>query len=1400
MLAKIQQQEDLTQKRQGSNEALDRAQAALEKKDFGAARAEVGKAREIWPESPRIVEVSAAVEKAESEYREKQQRQEKMVLLLQEARSLNEEGQDTEAVTRLDEILGLDAANVEARTLRQQVEGRRQTRESARQMFELAEKMASASDWPGAKTLLDQVLSLYPDHTEAKELRESVESRIRKQKELESRREHCERALARATEALTLGDLEQARQEVDKARESYPDSPRIPELMGEIERVAQTERAETERQAKVASILAEARALHEAGDEDTAFAKLEELFDLDPGNSDARKLRRAIDSRRRARESTEEFYQKALVRFEADDLPASLAYLEEVFSRQPQHPEAKKLQETVRDRIREQQERRARQRQSEDALARAQDGLRSEDLDRARQEVEKAQAAYPDSPRIAEVRDQIRQAEQERQERKEREERIAGLREEAQSAYETGDEEEALTKIRALLELSPGDVTGLELRQGIEQRRQATAQAERLYRRAEQRFQSDDLSGCLALLEEVFSFQPDHAGAKRLREAVQERSKAEAVLDEKVVASNEALGRARRALSGQDFEQARQEVEIGRQLHPQAGWIAEMATAIEKAEEQDRRRRDQQQQLERLMAKARSLDEAGDEEIALVQLKELLTLEPADVEALKLHREIERRREARQKEERERQERIESNYRRACEAEAASKMARAAKLARAVLAEDGGHAEAIELLERVEEEVGKRQKAEERKRDRIRRLRDSAQTAQMEHRYAEAVQALDEILRLEPDDAEVLQLRDQGQRALEVQRDNAARHAEGQKERRSGLELLRDKRYPESLAALGRAADLLEGDRQVKSAIREAEAALRVEVDRAEIQAGIAGARKQMAEGDLDSARSGILQVLELSPKNALAEELLDSVDRAQEQRSRREKVAALLVQGRLAVSEQSYEDGSERIRQLLSIDPENEEAQGLLKTVEQALEERSKREKVAEVLVESQRAFNEQKFEEAAARIREVLLLDPQNEEAKGLRGTIDRAREEKSKQERIDDLLVQSQQALTKQLFEESALRAREVFALDAENDEARRLLDRVGQAQEKNRIDEEVAELLAQCLEAKRSKNLDQAAHFARQAANLDPENVEAVGLRDQMENEIRALKKDQEKEKRRIARERSAALWSVRMKAVRRVVTVGVVLAVVGWSAYQVYGLYLDWRIEGGLETFRAAIDEGDYPEASQAVDLLSQYQSPEEVAGLWAEMDSKFSTNFADDFTQGLQKWDAPQGWSIDTNPSFTRLSVSGPGLGFVQGKYWHDSEVRFYLEFKTGRAASWIVRAQDQQNYYMFRITPARRGEGDKVFHRFDILDCQEGQTELIDSKEIPDDLGNPGEQFYVTIRASGFQIEHSLQAGSAPKPITLANVEDVTHPGGSFGFGTVEDEEFYVYDVQIAPLGTNEN
>ena len=55
-----------------------------------------GKAREIWPESPRIVEVSAAVEKAESEYREKQQRQEKMVLLLQEARSLNEEGQDTE--------------------------------------------------------------------------------------------------------------------------------------------------------------------------------------------------------------------------------------------------------------------------------------------------------------------------------------------------------------------------------------------------------------------------------------------------------------------------------------------------------------------------------------------------------------------------------------------------------------------------------------------------------------------------------------------------------------------------------------------------------------------------------------------------------------------------------------------------------------------------------------------------------------------------------------------------------------------------------------------------------------------------------------------------------------------------------------------------------------------------------------------------------------------------------------------------------------------------------------------------------------------------------------------------------------------------------------------------------
>jgi serine/threonine protein kinase len=131
--------------------------------------------------------------------------------------------------------------------------------------------------------------------------------------------------------------------------------------------------------------------------------------------------------------------------------------------------------------------------------------------------------------------------------------------------------------------------------------------------------------------------------------------------------------------------------------------------------------------------------------------------------------------------------------------------------------------ESVNLLERVRQELGKRIDAEEKKREQVSALIASARDAIGRKQFAQAGQTLDEILKLEADRSDVLEMR----RQTLAQLDSEKVRVEGDREKQAGIDLVRQKRFEEGLAALRHAAELLGEDSGVARAILEAEQGLR---------------------------------------------------------------------------------------------------------------------------------------------------------------------------------------------------------------------------------------------------------------------------------------------------------------------------------------------------------------------------------------------------------------------------------------------------------------------------------------------------------------------------------------------------------------------------------------------
>ena len=416
------------------------------------------------------------------------QRVQKVEQTLRQAKEALQSEQFEEAVIVLDEILRLDPAHEEARQYKQiAVEQRDRIQKIHRQM-EAAEKLMADADLQGAKSQLEAVLALDPQHSAAQAMLESVSREIADQERLRRVRQYTEAAKAHLSEKNYAKALEL----LEAAQQLDPINIDVESLL----RLVRSGQEKEERRKLLDQRLATIQeALNRERFED-ALGQAESALQEFPNHSQVLKLRtqasRQADLQKKRR-YVEEQIQAAHGFLEKSQYSSAIALLERALETVPQDPRLTSYLKTVRESHEAAQHESLRQ----EAIREANEQARSKDFAGAINTLEKALARAGQSPELIEILQFVREQEAEH----ERQERIQSLLSRAQTLLA----EEEYAEAYDLLERSQAELRANEIDELLNTVRSQWERFERqrgeTLERARQLMQGNEVRKAVALLD-----------------------------------------------------------------------------------------------------------------------------------------------------------------------------------------------------------------------------------------------------------------------------------------------------------------------------------------------------------------------------------------------------------------------------------------------------------------------------------------------------------------------------------------------------------------------------------------------------------------------------------------------------------------------------------------------------------------------------------------------------------------------------------------------------------------------------------------------------------------------------------------------------------------------------------
>ena len=263
-------------------------------------------------------------------------------------------------------------------------------------------------------------------------------------------------------------------------------------------------------------------------------------------------------------------------------------------------------------------------------------------------------------------------------------------------------------------------------------------------------------------------------------------------------------------------------------------------------------------------------------------------------------------------------------------------------------------------------------------------------------------------------------------------------------------------------------------------------------------------ARRLMEAQEFTRARSVLLQVVKIDSKHAEAKTMLAEIQRHMTQRQREERIQQICQQAEDAISHNRYDQSLSVLESGLELDASNPE---LVKLREKARREKDKQDKINELLQQAETARRKGDFKAAIAAAQKALKVDKTNPRLIALSNTLTKEAEQAQRQSQAKSLLDSARSEISARHYEDAIVYLKLVEEVDPTNPELPLLLGDANSGLEQTRRRESVTKLEEQVASATGYEQLQQVAKSIQEAMTAMPSESALYRLNALVERQIK-----------------------------------------------------------------------------------------------------------------------------------------------------------------------------------------------------------------------------------------------------------------------------------------------------
>lgn len=178
------------------------------------------------------------------------------------------------------------------------------------------------------------------------------------------------------------------------------------------------------------------------------------------------------------------------------------------------------------------------------------------------------------------------------------------------------------------------------------------------------------------------------------------------------------------------------------------------------------------------------------------------------------------------------------------------------------------------------------------------------------------------------------------------------------------------------------------------------------------------------------------------------------------------------------------------------------------------------------------------------------------------------------------------------------------------------------------------------------------------------------------------------------------------------------------------------------------------------------------------------------SDFDEPFDPSQKTWTPypPAGWEVQARRG---MKMAGETMAFVfnttlpnrRFNIYRDFDLLMNLRLAKGKGVAWIVRAEDEKNYYLFELDRERK---QLLFYI-----CQNGKTRLIRQDNAVVNLDDTERFYRITLEVRGHQFSHKIETPDGPIPLG-GTFEDSAFRLGGVGLRALSGAEVFINQFSI--------